>query len=187
MSSAFIAITIPLHTNKTNKKITNIQPKNPNSSAKTANIKSFCGSGKYKYFCLLFPSPKPNNPPEPIAYKLCVICQASPVKFASSKCSQVWILEVLKSSAPPEVEAFNKKPKTPIIPTKALAKKYFKLVPATNIWTSVIAQIIKVALKWFCNIYIDITIGIKKISGNKKPGTNFFILFDSFISLKSDA
>ena len=29
----------------------------------------------YKYFCLLSPSPTPNSPPEPIAYKLCIICQ----------------------------------------------------------------------------------------------------------------
>ena len=32
----------------------------------------------YKYFCLLFPSPTPNNPPEPIAYKPCMICQPVP-------------------------------------------------------------------------------------------------------------
>ena len=28
-----------------------------------ANIKSFCGSGRYRYFCLLCPSPAPNSPP----------------------------------------------------------------------------------------------------------------------------
>ena len=50
--------------------ITAIAPMNPNSSANTEKIKSFWGSGIYKYFCLLFPNPKPNNPPEPIAYKL---------------------------------------------------------------------------------------------------------------------
>lgn len=35
----------------------------------------------YKYFCLLSPNPTPNNPPEPIAYKLCITCQ--PVSVAS--------------------------------------------------------------------------------------------------------
>ena len=70
MSGAFIAIRIPLHINIANSTITNAHPIKPNSSAKTENIKSFCGSGKYKYFCLLWPRPTPNNPPEPIAYKL---------------------------------------------------------------------------------------------------------------------
>ena len=70
MSLAFIAVTIPLQTNTANNSITTAHPINPNSSAKTANIKSLCGSGRYKYFCLLAPSPAPNNPPEPIAYKL---------------------------------------------------------------------------------------------------------------------
>ena len=53
ISGAFIAIRIPLQINIANKTITNVHPKNPNSSAKTENIKSFCGSGRYKYFCLL--------------------------------------------------------------------------------------------------------------------------------------
>ena len=53
-----------------NKAITKIQPTNPSSSAKIAKIKSLCGSGIYKYFCLLSPRPTPKNPPDPIAYKL---------------------------------------------------------------------------------------------------------------------
>lgn len=53
MSGDFIAIKIPLQINIANKTITNVHPIKPNSSAKTENIKSFCGSGKYKYFCLL--------------------------------------------------------------------------------------------------------------------------------------
>ena len=35
----------------------------------TAKIKSFWGSGIYRNFCLLCPSPSPNKPPEAIAYK----------------------------------------------------------------------------------------------------------------------
>ena len=56
--------------NTANNATTITQPINPNSSAKTANIKSLCGSDIYKYFCLLSPNPTPNNPPDPIAYKL---------------------------------------------------------------------------------------------------------------------
>lgn len=55
ISGALIAIKTPLHTNIANNAITAIHPINPNSSANTANIKSLCGSGIYKYFCLLFP------------------------------------------------------------------------------------------------------------------------------------
>ena len=67
-SGALIAITAPLHIKIENNIIIAIHPTNPNSSAIIAKIKSFCGSGIYKYFCVLFPSPTPNNPPEPIAY-----------------------------------------------------------------------------------------------------------------------
>ena len=70
MSGAFIAINMPLHTNIANNATTIMQPTNPSSSANTENIKSLCGSGKYKYFCFPSPSPVPNNPPEPIAYRL---------------------------------------------------------------------------------------------------------------------
>ena len=44
-----------------------IDPKNPNSSAKTANIKSVLLYGRYCNFCIDRPYPSPNNPPEPIA------------------------------------------------------------------------------------------------------------------------
>ena len=53
ISGAFIAINIPLQIKIANKTITKAHPINPNSSAKTEKIKSFCGSGKYRYFCLL--------------------------------------------------------------------------------------------------------------------------------------
>ena len=78
ISGALILITIPLQTNSKNNIITAAHPTNPNSSAKTAKIKSLWGSDMYKYFCVLFPSPTPNNPPDPIAYKLCIICHPSP-------------------------------------------------------------------------------------------------------------
>ena len=53
ISGAFIAINIPLQIKIANNIITKVQPIKPNSSANTEKIKSFCGSGKYKYFCLL--------------------------------------------------------------------------------------------------------------------------------------
>lgn len=76
---AFIAIKTPLHINIANNISTIAQPTNPNSSPKIENIKSLWGSGKYKYFCLLSPRPEPNKPPDPIAYKLWITCQPSPV------------------------------------------------------------------------------------------------------------
>ena len=63
ISGAFIAISNPLHIKIANNKITTAQPIKPNSSANTEKIKSLCGSGMYKYFCLLSPSPAPNIPP----------------------------------------------------------------------------------------------------------------------------
>ena len=79
ISFAFIAISMPLQMKSANKIITNTQPTKPSSSANIANIKSFCGSDKYKYFCLLSHKPTPNNPPEPIAYNPCIVCHPSPV------------------------------------------------------------------------------------------------------------
>lgn len=48
-----------------NKINTTVHPINPNSSPKIEKIKSLCGSGIYKNFCLLSPNPDPNRPPEP--------------------------------------------------------------------------------------------------------------------------
>ena len=73
ISVVLIAIKIPLHMKIINSATTIIQPTNPSSSANIENMKSLCGSGIYKYFCLLFPSPNPNIPPDPIAYKLCTV------------------------------------------------------------------------------------------------------------------
>lgn len=63
MSGARIAIRIPLHIKIANKISTIAHPMNPNSSPKIEKIKSLCGSGIYKNFCLLSPSPVPNRPP----------------------------------------------------------------------------------------------------------------------------
>ena len=62
-SGALVAITIPLQIKIPNKIIIALHPMNPNSSAITEKIKSFCGSAMYKYFCLLSPKPAPNIPP----------------------------------------------------------------------------------------------------------------------------
>ena len=70
ISGAFIAINTLLQIKIPNKTNTSAQPTNPSSSPNIENIKSLCGSGIYKYFCLLSPNPVPNSPPEPIAYKL---------------------------------------------------------------------------------------------------------------------
>ena len=70
MSGAFIAIKIPLQINIANNINTTEQKINTNTSHNIEKIKSLCGSGIYKYFCLLSPNPAPNKPPDPIAYKL---------------------------------------------------------------------------------------------------------------------
>ena len=82
LSSALIAINTPLITNIENKINTATHPTKPNSSASIANMKSLCASGIYKYFCLLSPSPTPNNPPDPIAYKPCEVWYAVPLVFS---------------------------------------------------------------------------------------------------------
>ena len=63
ISGALIAISTPLHMNIANKISTATQPINPSSSPKMENMKSLCGSGMYKNFCLLSPNPAPNSPP----------------------------------------------------------------------------------------------------------------------------
>ena len=44
-------------------RITTTQPTTPSSSAIIEKMKSLCGSGMYKYFWVLFPSPTPKSPP----------------------------------------------------------------------------------------------------------------------------
>lgn len=63
MSGALIAIRIPRHIKIANKTKTATHPINPNSSPRIEKIKSLCGSGMYKNFCLLSPNPAPNRPP----------------------------------------------------------------------------------------------------------------------------
>lgn len=46
-----------------NKIKTATHPIKPNSSPNIEKIKSLCGSGIYKNFCLLSPKPAPNSPP----------------------------------------------------------------------------------------------------------------------------
>lgn len=58
-----MAINTPLHIKMANKIKTAAHPIKPNSSPKIEKIKSLCGSGIYKNFCLLSPSPAPNSPP----------------------------------------------------------------------------------------------------------------------------
>ena len=69
ISGALIAVIMPLQTNIAKSKITTIQPTKPNSSAIIENMKSFCGSGMYKYFCVLFPRPTPKSPSENQSHK----------------------------------------------------------------------------------------------------------------------
>lgn len=63
ISGARIAINIPLQIKIANSIKTATHPINPNSSPKMEKIKSLCGSGMYKNFCLLSPNPAPNSPP----------------------------------------------------------------------------------------------------------------------------
>ena len=49
----------------------------PSSSQMTAKMKSFCGSGRYRYFCRDCPMPTPSSWPEPIAYSDWTVCQVS--------------------------------------------------------------------------------------------------------------
>ena len=50
------------------KTINIIPPNMPNSSIKIANIKSFAGSGKKKYFCFELNNPYPNKDAGAMAY-----------------------------------------------------------------------------------------------------------------------
>ena len=69
------AISTPRHTKSPNRRIINAAPTKPSSSHTIEKIKSFCGSDTYRYFCLELPSPVPNRPPEPMAYRELLVCQ----------------------------------------------------------------------------------------------------------------
>lgn len=104
--------------NNAKRRITNTQPKKPNSSANIANMKSFCGSETYKYFCLLSPKPTPNSPPEPIAYKPCIVCHPVPVGscHGSKKVSILPNLKLDSDAASPAVAKYTAKAVPPIPP-----------------------------------------------------------------------
>lgn len=55
MSGDFIATNTPLHINTANSNNITAHPTNPSSSPIIEKIKSLCGSGMYRYFCLLSP------------------------------------------------------------------------------------------------------------------------------------
>ena len=55
ISGDFIAINMPLHINMANNMMTTAHPIKPNSSPNIENMKSLCGSGIYRNFCLLSP------------------------------------------------------------------------------------------------------------------------------------
>ena len=90
-------------------------------------MKSFCASGNHKYFCLLWPSPLPKSPPEPIAYKLWAACQF-PSWISCSGFKNENILCNLKSSA--NIKAVPARP-TRIIP--AIIVLVFNFIPLANI------------------------------------------------------
>jgi len=69
LSGQRIAITKPRHIKAQNSAIIIQAPIRPSSSHTIEKIKSLCGSGSHKYFCLYLPKPRPNIPPEPIASK----------------------------------------------------------------------------------------------------------------------
>ena len=48
-------------------------PTKPSSSHRIEKMKSFWGSGTYRYFCRLLPSPSPITPPEAMAYRLWMV------------------------------------------------------------------------------------------------------------------
>ena len=66
-SRQFLANFSPRQNKNKNAKTTKAQRKNPSSSAMTAKMESPATSGKYANFCLEWPNPLPNQPPEPTA------------------------------------------------------------------------------------------------------------------------
>ena len=74
ISGAFWAIVKPRQIKRRKIKIIKVLPTRPTSSATTAKIESTAASGRYWYFCLDCPRPRPKIPPEPIAIKACLIC-----------------------------------------------------------------------------------------------------------------
>ena len=97
-------------------------------------------------FAYLPRSPAPNNPPEPIAYKLCTICQLSPCLSAHGFKNEV-ILANLNSHSYAVFAKYISKPVPNTAPGIPNPKKYLNLVPAINIITETTIMIINVTLK----------------------------------------
>ena len=110
---------------------------------------------------MLSPNPVPNNPPEPIAYKLCTTCQPSPLMSANGFIN---VVSLAKRKLPfSALVASSNIPATatepPVIP---IVRKCFSFAPAINIIIDIIETMTIEALKWSCiknNIPIG---GIKK-------------------------
>ena len=77
----------------TNTRIIAKAPTNPSSSQTIENTKSLCDSGRYKYFCLEFPNPRPKSPPEPIAISEFDVCQVSLRTSANGSCHDLNLIE----------------------------------------------------------------------------------------------
>ena len=143
ISGDFIAINIPLHINTANSSIINVHPKNPSSSPIIENMKSLCGSGMYKYFCVLSPNPTPKSPPDPIAYKLCITCHPSPVASCHGSKNVNTLCNLYGSNTTNTITIGIR-----ILPA---VKKCLNLHPATNIITTTIPNITTDALKCGCS------------------------------------
>ena len=63
VSEAVIAIRYPWYAMTTKRATTVSVPTSPHSSPMMAKMKSVDGAGRYKYFCLLSPRPRPMTPP----------------------------------------------------------------------------------------------------------------------------
>ena len=131
----------------------------------------------YKYFCLLSPSPTPNSPPEPIAYRLCMICHPEPCASAQGFKNAV-ILVNLNPPIPNHLASANIPPIKPVAPIVPKVTKCDILLPATIIITATTKIIIKYALKCVCipnktkiivanikNEYPSSIIGVKSSDG----------------------
>ena len=119
----------------------------------------------YKYFCLLFPNPTPNNPPAEIAYKLWTVWYDIFIGLSPSHvCSHAanlfplnpFIIVSLKIINPPD----NKAAKIPNPFTKS--DIFIWLITVIIITTAVT---IIAALAWFCTLTKSATIGMMKTNG----------------------
>ena len=73
LSRALRASQYPRRISRANRTSTTSPPTKPSSSTTMGNTKSFSGSGIYSIFWMLFPSPRPSIPPEPMAMRDCTV------------------------------------------------------------------------------------------------------------------